>query len=197
MNKRADLKIESCEGVYEPAEDSYLMVESVKCGKTVLEIGCGTGVVSLHCASKGSMVDAVDLNPGAVKCAQENARLNGLVLDAYESDLFSGVPEGKKYDTIIFNPPYLPTEDNIPGSEQWDGGHDGFKITRPFLQEAPGHLSDSGEIYMILSSLTDMKSLISEFNSLKFEDAGSASFFFEKIIVWRITSQLESGIQDK
>ena len=188
MNTGSDLRVGKCEGVYEPAEDSSLMVESVKCGETVLEVGCGTGIVSLHCAAEGSTVDAVDINARAVECTLRNANDNGLKVNAFESDLFSKVPERKKYDTIIFNPPYLPTEDNVVGSEQWDGGKDGFKATRPFLAQAPGHLAGDGEIYLILSSLTDIESLKSEFRSLKFEKVAEASFFFEKILVWRITS---------
>ncbi len=188
MHAGSDLRIGNCEGVYEPAEDSYLMVDSAKCGKRVLEVGCGTGIVSLHCAAAGSAVDAVDRNSKAVDCTLGNARANGLKVNAFVSDLFSSVPKGERYDTIIFNPPYLPTEDGLPGSEQWDGGMDGFRAVRPFLGDAPGYLADGGEIYIILSSLTDIGSLLSEFKHLKFEKIASASFFFEKIFVWRITS---------
>lgn len=188
MYSRKKIVIEKCSGVYEPAEDSYLMIEYARCGHTVLEIGTGSGIVSIHCALKGSEVDAVDINDGAVECALRNAGINGISINAFQSDLFDKVPVGKKYDTIIFNPPYLPTDDNVPGSEQWDGGSDGFRQVRPFLQEAPNRLTESGEIYLILSSLTDVDELKKEFPVLKFEELGSASFFFEKILVWRVTS---------
>lgn len=188
MESGKGIRIETCEGVYEPAEDSYLMAGTVECGKRVLEIGSGTGLVSVSCALKGSEVEAVDINPAAVECTRSNASLNGCSVNAHRSDLFSDIPPGKKYGTIIFNPPYLPTEDNIQGSEQWDGGPDGFSVTRRFLVEAPSRLEEHGEIYIILSSLTDMDALMNEFSSLRFEVVSSQSFFFEKIFVWRITS---------
>ena len=41
--------------VYPPSEDSILLIESLEVspGERVLEIGCGSGVVSLHCAANG------------------------------------------------------------------------------------------------------------------------------------------------
>ncbi|AKA48512.1 hypothetical protein IX51_04685 [uncultured archaeon] len=182
------LNIETCKGVYEPAEDSYLMIKTASCGKKVLEVGSGSGIVSVHCAMLGSEVDAVDINGQAVECTINNARKNGVEVNTFVSDLFNEVEIGIKYDTIIFNPPYLPTDDNIPGSEQWDGGPDGFRLVRLFLREAPVRLSDRGEIYLILSTLTDIEGLKEEFSHLRFEEAGSSSFFFEKILVLRITS---------
>ena len=47
------------------------------------------------------------------------------------SDLFENVHG--KYDTIIFNPPYLPVERESP---QWSGGKDGFAVTGRFLETA-------------------------------------------------------------
>lgn len=182
------IKYEKCEGVYEPAEDTYLLLGNVKCGKQVLEIGSGCGLISVKCALGGSSVDAVDINPEAVRCTLKNAGANGVKINAIRSDLFSEVPQVKKYHTIIFNPPYLPTDDRIEGSEQWDGGSDGFRLTRPFLEEAPGHLEEGGEIYILISSLTDNEALVSRFSNLRFEKLAETGFFFEKLFVWRITS---------
>ena len=86
-----EMDIESCEGVYEPAEDSLLLARSVRCGNRCLEIGCGTGIISIYCAMSGSMVEAVDINPLAVKCASENAKRNAVHITAKESDLFSNI----------------------------------------------------------------------------------------------------------
>lgn len=187
MSREENLRIEVCEGVYEPAEDSQLMLSGVECRGRVLEIGPGTGIVSVHCAMEGSEVDAADINPAAVECTLRNAELNGVRVNAFVSDLFSGVPRGKKYDTIIFNPPYLPTDDRVPGSEQWDGGNDGFRVTRPFLSGALERLRDGGSIFIILSSLTDSALLMEEFPHVEFQRIAEDSFFFEKIFVYRIT----------
>lgn len=185
---RNEITIEVCEGVYAPSDDSYLLLDRVECGERVLEIGSGSGIISIACALDGSEVDAVDINERAVQCTLNNSGLNGVRVNAYQSDLFTSVPGGITFDTIIFNPPYLPTEDNIEGSEQWDGGADGFRLVRPFLVEAVPRLKEGGQIYMILSSLTDIESLKKEFRELKFDLLDERSFFFEKIFVLRITS---------
>ncbi|WP_276968596.1 methyltransferase domain-containing protein, partial [Metallibacterium scheffleri] len=52
-----------CPGVYPPSEDTYLLLESLTPGKKVLEIGCGSGLLSVYCAALGSEVTAVDINP--------------------------------------------------------------------------------------------------------------------------------------
>ena len=54
------ITITNFEGVYEPAEDSWLMVNHLpEIKESVLEIGCGAGIISVHLASKGAQVTAV------------------------------------------------------------------------------------------------------------------------------------------
>ena len=135
------LRYRVCPGVYPPSEDTFLLLESVIPGKRVLEIGCGSGILSVFCAKLGSDVMSVDINPLSLNCTEMNARLNSVVLGTQLSDIFENV-EGK-YDTIIFNPPYLPSEDDLEGSEQWNGGKDGFKVTQRFLDSLGSHLTGS------------------------------------------------------
>ena len=65
------------ENVYEPAEDSFLFAENldVKEGERVLDVGTGCGILGIIAAKKAGEVVAVDVNPYAVRCAKENARL--------------------------------------------------------------------------------------------------------------------------
>jgi len=174
--------VNRCKGVYEPAEDTFLLMDHLNCGEDVLEIGTGTGIISIYCAMKGSRCTATDINRKALECAEANAKLNGVRIDFRHSDLFQGI--SGKYDTIIFNPPYLPTEDNIEESEQWDGGPDGFKVTRPFLSNAYEFLKEEGEVYLVLSDLTDMDSLLSEFQNYNFNKLGEDTFETERIVVF-------------
>ena len=93
--------------VYEPAEDSFLMVRAaiaeVRKSDYVLEIGTGSGIVSM-CLMDRAKVVATDINPHAVK----SARLNGV--EVIRTDMFGGI--GGKFDLIIFNPPYLPASED-------------------------------------------------------------------------------------
>lgn len=174
--------INRCIGVYEPAEDTFLMMNAIKCGENVLEIGTGTGIISIYCAANGSNCTATDINERSLECARSNAELNGVKIEFVHSNLFQNIVG--KYDTIIFNPPYLPTEDNIEESEQWDGGPDGFMVIRPFLNTARKFLKKNGEVYLILSDLTDIDSLIAEFKNYNFNKLGEDTFESERIMVF-------------
>ena len=69
-------------------------------GATVLDMGCGTGVLGIFAGKRGAAhVVAVDIDDKAVANAQENAALNGVTLDA---QLGSTPPEGQ-YDLILAN----------------------------------------------------------------------------------------------
>ena len=76
-----------------------------------------------------------------------------------EGDLFSVLKPSDKFNIIIFNPPYLPTKPNeLIGGSGWfdkavDGGDDGLKITKRFLDGLKKHLSVNGRAYFVFSSL--------------------------------------------
>ncbi len=182
--KYSGISIENCERVYRPAEDTFLVLDNIVPGNTVLEIGCGTGIISVYCATLGREVTCCDVSPDARNCTEKNAIRNHVELKILDSQLFNNI-DGK-YDTIIFNPPYLPTDDRYEESEQWNGGTGGFDVIRPFLKSAPDHLTEGGSIYIILSSLTDIEGLIKEFRNYSFKEKGRQSFFFETIYLFQI-----------
>ena len=66
----------------------------------VLEVGCGSGLVSLELARQVESLVALDINPHAVRATRERG------VEVIRSDLFEGIRG--KFDLIIFNPPYLP-----------------------------------------------------------------------------------------
>ncbi|NPA74708.1 MAG: methyltransferase [Euryarchaeota archaeon] len=136
---------------YPPSEDTYLLIDHMKCGKRVLEIGTGSGEVAIECAKRGSEVTAVDIDSAAIEKLKERCAREGLNISCIQSDLFENVHG--KYDTIIFNPPYLPGEPESIVDYQWAGGGKyGDEIILRFLSEAHKYLEDYGEIYLILSS---------------------------------------------
>ena len=150
-----------------------------------MELGSGSGILAIYCAKGGFDTEASDISDSAIECIRKNAALNNISLKITKSDLFQNI--NGIYDTIIFNPPYLPTQDNLPGSEQWDGGPDGFRVIRRFLGGLKSHLSERGSAFTILSDLTDIKSIISEFNDLAFKPIKEARFDFESIWSYVIT----------
>lgn len=70
-----------------------------------MELGCGSGLISMVVAEKGATVTATDINPLALGFIKKNCLHNNLQLKTFQSDLFNDIPE-KEYDIIAINPPY-------------------------------------------------------------------------------------------
>lgn len=132
-----------------------------------LEIGPGSGVVSVSMALKGANVTAVDINPDAVKNTIENARIHNVSdrVTVHNGSLYS--PLGKqRFDTIFWNTPFGYTEnDNITVLEKavFDPG---YKSTKEFIEKAKDHLNDRGRLLIGFSStlghMGKLKELIKE-----------------------------------
>ncbi|MBI2667494.1 methyltransferase [Candidatus Woesearchaeota archaeon] len=73
--------------------------------KNVLEIGTGTGIVSICLAKNGSKVTATDIDKKIIDLAQENAKLNNVKIKLIVSDLYENVKG--RYDCIVFSIPYI------------------------------------------------------------------------------------------
>lgn len=172
--------------VYPPSDDSILLILSldVREGERVLEIGCGSGVVSMHCAVNGCEVTAVDVNPYAVDLTERNLERNGLSATVLLSDLYSNV--SGRYDTIVFNLPYLPTDDEGLLAKAWSGGPDGMGPLPQLLDLAPDHLLDGGRVVVVTSSLMDAVALERTLSRYEVRNIGSLELFFEVLDVLEI-----------
>jgi len=145
------------EQVYLPAEDTFLLrdaaVEEVKSGDRVLEIGTGSGEVAAAVQKIAKQTLAIDINPHAVAYAREVNKV-----DTIRGDLFTAI--SGTFNLILFNAPYLPTEEE-ERIHDWleyalDGGKDGLEVIRRFLPAAVEHLSEKGRILLLVSSLTGL-----------------------------------------
>jgi release factor glutamine methyltransferase len=167
-----ELKIELHPDVYEPAEDSFLLAESMEVSKgdTVLDVGTGTGILALIAAGKAKRVLGVDLNPEAVRLARRNAKTNGVLnVKFLESDLFSKV--SGKFNLIIFNPPYLPVMEEGLLARSWSGGECGLEVVTRFLEGVKAHLKPAGRILLIVSSLNGLSTVEGLFASHGFSSS--------------------------
>jgi len=174
------------DGVYNPSDDSYLLLEAVKDKKKLkaLDMGCGAGIIAINLAKQGCKVTAVDVNEKAIENTKVNAEINGVDIEVFKSDLFSNVKG--RFELITFNPPYLPTEGE---DVAWDGGREGIEVIRKFLKDAHKHLEENGEIYVVMSSLGNTKKIFDEFRKIyRFDKVLSKRFFFEEISVYRLTT---------
>jgi release factor glutamine methyltransferase len=164
-----DLIFEQHPEVYDPAEDSFLLLDSlqIKPHDIVLELGTGCGLIALECARQGAQVLCTDINPFAIQLTRHNIDRNRHLLkgdvEIRQGDLFAVLGKTELFNIIIFNPPYLPTKkkEKVGG---WfdiatDGGRDGLKLTKRFLQRLHKHLLRTGAAYFIFSSLSKRSTL--------------------------------------
>jgi release factor glutamine methyltransferase len=189
--KMGKFEIETDDMVYIPSDDTFLLAENleIKEGQSVLEIGTGSGLVSMYASLLTDDVTATDINYNALELAEKNFKLNNISTIRLEfGDLFEPV-KNEKFDVILFNTPYLPTDsDDIIDDDlnyAFDGGLNGRKVIDRFINEVSNHLNDKGIVQMIQSSLSDNDRTLDMFdrNGFVAEIAESEKFFFEEIVL--------------
>jgi release factor glutamine methyltransferase len=187
---RGNLVLHVPDSVYLPSDDSFMLADaSGGLQGEVLEIGCGCGIVSLVAAKTAKSVLGTDINPDAVVAARTNAEKNGIGNASFaEGDMFSGL-SGRKFDAILFNPPYLPTDESehLHGhlNKAFDGGKDGRAVLDRFLVQFGSHLKSGGSLFLVQSSLNDSDKtrMILEAAGYTVGVVAEKPFFFEKLYV--------------
>ncbi|KAL9079536.1 MAG: hypothetical protein Q9157_001594 [Trypethelium eluteriae] len=203
----------SFDRVYEPAEDSFLFLDTLSCDREttflrqrfaqcsngdhaspcILEIGTGSGVllafITAHSKKLFGRPDVLtlgaDINSFACKATEETVRTacrestpylnpgHGIYLDTLNANLGDALHSGV-VDVLVFNPPYVPTEDLPNPSDhesynQFDhgtttfeqdshllalsyaGGMEGMEVTNKLLDRLPELLNPQrGVAYILL-----------------------------------------------
>lgn len=148
------------EGVLIPRQDTEISVEVIlkilknNNIKNLLEIGCGSGIVSvtLDLETRGQVdITAVDISPQAIKNTNVNKNNLKSNIKILESNLFEEINE--KFDLIYSNPPYIKSHEienlqvEVRDHEPrlaLDGGSDGLYFYRKIIKDAPNFLNSHG-----------------------------------------------------
>ena len=195
--KIGEFELEIEEMVYEPSDDSFLLAENLNINPNdrVLEIGTGSGIVAMYASKLTDDVTATDINFNAIELAERNFKNNNINnIKLLFGDLFEPIKseldkKDQKFDVILFNTPYLPTEeceileDNL--NYAFDGGLDGRKVIDQFLKELKNYLNKGGRLQLIQSSLANVDETLLklEEKGFKTEITASERFFFEEIVL--------------
>ena len=184
---RPELIVEKDEDVYPPSDDSILLIRSfdVKAGERILELGCGSGVVAMHCVLNGGNVTCGDINRKAVALTKKNMKLNSLNASVVETDLYSEI--NVRFNTIVFNLPYLPVQEEGDLALAWSGGEDGLGPLPKLLYGAPSHLLPGGRVIVVVSSLMDQDALNSVLEGYDVKVLAELPLSFEKLRVLQIS----------
>ena len=155
------------EHVYEPSDDTFLLVD-VLAAETeelqrrqpavCLEIGCGSGAVITHLASllPNAAMLACDVNRAALVATAVTAAANGCRVATVQTDLLAALRPGC-IDVLIFNPPYVPTPDDELAeavraadiSAAWAGGERGRRVLDRLLPVLGPALAPGGLFYLL------------------------------------------------
>jgi SAM-dependent methyltransferase len=84
-----------------PQAEFVALAESGAIRGEVLDIGCGTGDIALHLASRGFLVCGVDFAPLAIKKAREKARQRGLDVEFIIDNALEPTQLTRAFDTVI------------------------------------------------------------------------------------------------
>ncbi|KAG5891682.1 hypothetical protein JTB14_020099 [Gonioctena quinquepunctata] len=151
--------------VYEPSEDTFLLIDALEADipylldlkpNSAVEIGSGSGVVITALSQifhTSCMYFATDINPQCTLATKYTSGLNSANVEVVGMDLLSNF-RTNIFDVIIFNPPYVVTEsEELCGNGlncAWAGGNQGRLIIDRLLSSLPNLLSESGVCYMVL-----------------------------------------------
>lgn len=147
----------------DPRPDTEVLVEAAQAALAghpaphLLDLGTGTGAILLallQALPRASGI-GIDISPGAASVARANASTLGLAARAgfLVGDLFAPLAAGTRFDAILSNPPYIPTDD-LAGldpevrlfdpARALDGGTDGLDFYRRITQGAGVFLAPGG-----------------------------------------------------
>jgi release factor glutamine methyltransferase len=117
--------------------------------KNFLELGCGSGLISIAAAKKGAKVTATDINDVAVESLKKNCRQNRVEMEIIRSDLFHNIPN-QQFDIIAINPPYYKKQPVTEQDHAWFCGENGEYFSALFDTLADYIYADS-KILMVLN----------------------------------------------
>ncbi len=179
------------DGVYEPADDTFMLCDNlgITPGETLLEIGTGCGLVAIVAAKAGGQVIATDQSEAAIQNAKKNVALHKYsnLIEIRQGNLFEPIRPNEKFSLLVFNPPYLPgTKEDPAFDPAWSGGNKGYEVTEKFLDHCNQFLQAKARLLLVQSSLSDPEHIKHQLEQLfhTVDVKEEKAFFFERLILF-------------
>jgi protein-L-isoaspartate O-methyltransferase len=161
-----DLRVS--ENTFSPSTISVLLAEAMEIepGDTVVDVGCGSGVLSIIAAKLGAgHVFGIDAAPDVVEVASANAEQQGVgdKITFLHGDLFDPLPDGLTADVVIGDVSGIP--DVIAAESGWfpsrrGGGPRGSELPIRMLEGVQDVLRKGGRFFLPTGTLQDEAAIL-------------------------------------
>ncbi len=165
---------------------NFIRTQSIR-NKSLLELGCGTGLISIISAKEGALVTASDLSTRAIENATANAKLHHLPITVIHSDVFDSIAQ-KQFDWIIINPPYYARHPKNEEELAWHCGRD-FEYFKKLFGSLNNYMNATSRVIMVLTLGCELEKIfnIASENGFQFDLVMGKSVLFDgKDFLYRI-----------
>jgi release factor glutamine methyltransferase len=161
-------------------------------GKSFLELGAGSGLISVYATKQRANVTATDINPIAVKTLVKNRLLNKVSFEIIQSDLFDEVGN-RQFDIIAINPPYYRKKPSSPADYAWYCGEEGEYFDRLF-QSLKDHVNSNSFVAMVLCDGCDLEMIrsLAKRNKVVMRPVYRKKNLLEENVIYQLLMEHES-----
>jgi release factor glutamine methyltransferase len=122
--------------------------------KRFLELGAGSGLLSIYAAKRGAFVVASDINPIALQTIQINAERNSVEIETVYSNVFDRI-EPRVFDFIVINPPYYMRNPATIKEYAWFCGENG-EFFEDLFADLASFMNGDSVVLMVLCDGCDI-----------------------------------------
>ncbi|HRO70068.1 MAG TPA: methyltransferase [Chitinophagaceae bacterium] len=165
---------------------------SLQCQR-FLELGAGSGLISIYAAKNGARVTATDINPVAIEYLEKNGVTNGVNLAILHSDLFTHIAE-QVYDIIAINPPYYKKKPIHARDFAWYCGEKG-EYFESLFSDLGRYTTNDSQVFMTLFEGCDFEMIggIAAQNNFRLVCIQTQKNLLEKNFIYKIEKKLDRG----
>lgn len=140
--------------VFPPATDTKLLITNIhtKKGERIIDLTTGSGSAAIAAGLQGASGLAIDINPDAVKNANQNFKRQEVQMEAIESNLFDNVPD-EKFDQMFANGPFIEGDITDPMDYACYGAR---TFVEELLSGVKKHLKQDGKLLIVMSAWSDL-----------------------------------------
>lgn len=192
-HSRKNISVTVPKGIFHPGlffSTNFLIEELERISlteKSFLELGCGSGIISIVAAQNGAITTAIDINNEAVLITRVNARNNKADIEVVQSDLFSGLAQ-RLFDIIVINPPYYKKNPTNNSDAAWYAGEN-FEYFQKLFSQIDQHTHSNSIVLMVVSEDVCWKELVHLAASyhITFSLVREKIICFEKNFIYRLS----------